>query len=579
MRYPPDGLHGHLRRWAWAPPAALLGAPAPAWAAAAEGTPLFSLIFLGFVLLMAGLVGAFMWRLRADVARLLAGGPDAAGERLRLFRDTPAGMPEGTVRAAIALLVISVCLPGLLFSASLGLPGTGELGTILGGVLGFYFGTRSSGGEAEGFRRQAESSLAEARRQERAATEAQDAALAARTAAGEARQEAEIRIAAAQEALGGHAAEAEARLGELRGRVAQAASVARALAALLPAGPAATAAAGIGTAGAVLEEAARAAEAIGAAIERPASDTVGPALEAARAVLRRVGEGTELADRLGAALSTLQEASGAMEAVQAALARPDPERIEGALGAAAAALARGAGGGFAATLAPALGAIGTALRSPALATLAGGVTPVAVLGGLLLGAVQAWRIGTDHYRRWMARVLDRPVTPDLLPVSGFDGGAARALIRGVPVLEATFGPMLGRPEATQEDAAELVALCFRPDAAARFMALAGSGFASPIEAEVAVNALRRLVLETELDGMGRDPVPLPDGGSLDQPGFRRTLDALREAGAGDAIETVGLLAGALLRSPPGPAGLDVEALAREALSEAAKLPEAAEVRS
>ena len=41
--------------------------------------------------------------------------------------------------------------------------------------------------------------------------------------------------------------------------------------------------------------------------------------------------------------------------------------------------------------------------------------PAGIAGAVVLGAVEAARIGRAHYQRWVARVLDRPVTRDLFP--------------------------------------------------------------------------------------------------------------------------------------------------------------------
>jgi hypothetical protein len=123
---------------------------------------------IGFVLLLAFGLGRQAWTLRRDFVRLLMASP---GQGAALFRDAPAGLPEGSVRAAIAIAIVLVTLPALVLSRVLGLGSSGELGTILGGVLGYYFGARGGADPearraaiaAEAARHEAEQATAAAR--------------------------------------------------------------------------------------------------------------------------------------------------------------------------------------------------------------------------------------------------------------------------------------------------------------------------------------------------------------------------------------------------------------------------------
>jgi len=203
---------------------------------------------------------------------------------------------------------------------------------------------------------------------------------------------------------------------------------------------------------------------------------------------------------------------------------------------------------------------------------------VGVVGGIVLGAWQAWRIGNAHYTRWMARVLDRPVTPDLFPAAAWDGAAARLLLARVPSLARVFKAEI--EGGSQQALAEILAGLFRADAVAELLRDRGEAFLSPVEAETAVNELRRLVLDEELDRESTGPVPLPGGGALPQAEFRATLDRLREAGAASAIEGLGLLAGSLIRARPVDAAgnaiaVDLPRLLAEALPVADADPAAA----
>ncbi len=66
------------------------------------------------------------------------------------LRDLPLALPEGTVRAVLALLVGVVGLPLLLFSQALGLRDAviGYVNGIIAGVFGYYFGARGTAPDA-----------------------------------------------------------------------------------------------------------------------------------------------------------------------------------------------------------------------------------------------------------------------------------------------------------------------------------------------------------------------------------------------------------------------------------------------
>jgi hypothetical protein len=474
----------------------------------------------GFVLLLAFGLARQAWTLRRDFVRLLMASP---GQGAALFRDAPAGLPEGSVRAAIAIAIVLVTLPALVLSRVLGLGSSGELGTVLGGVLGYYFGAR--GGTDPEARRAA--IAAEAARHE-----AEQATAAARAETAAATEGAEV-LATARAAEAGAVA---AQRPELAARLADAAAAARAIAALLPAGP-----------GAVLREGGSAAEAIGAAIAEPTPARIAAATASAAAALRAVGEGTELADRLAGALQAACEAAGALALMEAAMAEPTPERIAAAL-AAGARVVGGAEGALGQALAPALAGLGTVLRAPGVAGALGLAGPAGIAGAVVLGAVEAARIGRAHYQRWVARVLDRPISRDLFPAGEWDGEAARAVIAEEPLLAAALARHLSA-DVPQRDAAAALADLLEPGAGARLFAAAPGIFASEAEAEAAVARLRRRLLEAELDRA--DPHAQARGAPL-----RAELDRLREAGAGEALDTLLLLAdGVIAARPEGAAAL------------------------
>ncbi|MFN8926976.1 MAG: hypothetical protein ACK5WM_15635, partial [Rhodospirillales bacterium] len=93
------------------------------------------------VLLAAGLSGLHRRYFAFLAERAVAGG-GAASEAVAAARSAPFGLPEGTIRATLALLLVVAGVLALLFRRDLGDAGTGELVSILGTVVGFYFGAR-----------------------------------------------------------------------------------------------------------------------------------------------------------------------------------------------------------------------------------------------------------------------------------------------------------------------------------------------------------------------------------------------------------------------------------------------------
>jgi hypothetical protein len=97
---------------------------------------------LFLVLLVLALVGIH----RRYFAFLDARGADMAADAVAAARASPFGLPDGTIRAALALVIAVAGVGALTFQVPLGLSGAGELVSILGTVIGFYFGAR--GGES-----------------------------------------------------------------------------------------------------------------------------------------------------------------------------------------------------------------------------------------------------------------------------------------------------------------------------------------------------------------------------------------------------------------------------------------------
>lgn len=131
----------------------------------------------------------FLWWLSARFFKLIEGKSlDTAG--LTAIKDLPLGLPEGTVRAVLALVVAVVGLPLLLFSNAVGMDTAiaGYVNGIITGVFGFYFGTRTTGVPPQAVDKIAEANR-EALQQTRIAADAKESASQAQTEAQAAKQE------------------------------------------------------------------------------------------------------------------------------------------------------------------------------------------------------------------------------------------------------------------------------------------------------------------------------------------------------------------------------------------------------
>lgn len=150
---PPTALHSAL----FGLIAALLGAGGAAMAPQALGGAPPVLIIAGLIFLVGLAFAGFLWWLAARSFTLL-GQPGTTPEQVAALRDLPMALPEGTVRAILALIVGVVGLPLLLFAAALNLSDAvaGYVNGIIAGVFGYYFGARATTPDAQANRRVAE---------------------------------------------------------------------------------------------------------------------------------------------------------------------------------------------------------------------------------------------------------------------------------------------------------------------------------------------------------------------------------------------------------------------------------------
>jgi hypothetical protein len=161
--------------------------------------------FAALLVFLVGTAFAFLWWLAARSFAFLRD-PRTTPEQLANLRELPLALPEGTVRALLALIVGVVGLPLLLFSQALSLNDAtaGYVNGIIAGVFGYYFGARSTAGDAAATRRLGEALAgqgrqAEALREENAALRDRAAGAAAEAAAAGARPG---QLAAALDSLG-----------------------------------------------------------------------------------------------------------------------------------------------------------------------------------------------------------------------------------------------------------------------------------------------------------------------------------------------------------------------------------------
>jgi hypothetical protein len=153
-------MHPHRVRLSWSLPVLLLGTPALAVAAdGGQGDTLLRVMVTAFLLLLLLVVFTIIFILNRHFFRACKD-----SENLELYARLPFGVPEGTIRSTLALVIVLVSLGFVALSMLAG--GDGKLPEvlvgILGTVLGFYFGSRTS---AEGGGRQALQQVAAADRQ------------------------------------------------------------------------------------------------------------------------------------------------------------------------------------------------------------------------------------------------------------------------------------------------------------------------------------------------------------------------------------------------------------------------------
>ena len=130
-----------------APPKAATAAPADAQEGKPTGQPKAAVTewwIGGTIAFLAITVGGLLWYMSVLQKQFYQGCKEE--KLLTIFFQSPAGLPVGTVRTVIALLLITFSLFFIVLSAFLKFPFPEALTALLGTVIGFYFGSRSGAG-------------------------------------------------------------------------------------------------------------------------------------------------------------------------------------------------------------------------------------------------------------------------------------------------------------------------------------------------------------------------------------------------------------------------------------------------
>lgn len=360
---------------------------------------LIFLVGLGFA--------AFLWWLCARYFQLLRDANTSGESLIASLKDLPMALPEGTVRAIIALIIGVVGLPLLVFSHKLGLNDAiaGYVNGIIIGVFSYYFGTRANAGDAQ-TTRQTVKMLDTA--------QATNAALEQKvsTLNNEVQQVGELKNSV-------QTSNFERQASRLQDQLTQAEVLLKVLGPALPQG--------------LIPDGADAALKTGQQV-----------LAAARKL--KAGEISE---------ETVTQVANA---------------AEGLIGKSP----------LTALLKSAAGAM------PAIA----GLMPVAGLA-LILGV--SWRLGSDQYRRWVARVLDAPYDPQLISLGLISPTSAQIALAACPIFSKAFADRQEQPAFISE----LLDTVLRDDAVDRLWSAYGADsarFGSRGQLEEGLNEFRSALL-------------------------------------------------------------------------------------
>jgi hypothetical protein len=339
----------------------------------------------------------FLWWLSARFFGLIQGNKlDPVS--LAALKELPMGLPEGTIRAVLALVVAVVGLPMLLFSDTVGTDKAiaGYINGIITGVFGFYFGTRTTGTPAQALDK-IEKANTQALEQAKIAAQATGAAAKAQSEADNAKQQLDT-------------AQIEAVDAKLQLNTAQ--------------GAAATSSAQLSRADEFNDKLSMAQRHLGLA--KTVLDTFAPILP--KGVLpANLGD---IIDAAEGAVSAVQGVTGSTATADqlTALAKA----VDSLTGSGTSPL-----GSLVSSAAPLLQSV--------LPKLIPGLGPVAGLATLIgLGV----KMGSSQFQRWRARVLAAPLAQGLIEFGALSPELVHAALLNSPLLHAKLG---AQPQGTVDN--------------------------------------------------------------------------------------------------------------------------------
>lgn len=97
---------------------------------------------IGSIVFVVAVIAGFLWYMYTLQQKYFEGCQKE--KHMALFFESPAGLPKGTVRSVLALIIVTISLYFIVVGTFRGTGFPETLTTVLGTVIGFYFGARSS---------------------------------------------------------------------------------------------------------------------------------------------------------------------------------------------------------------------------------------------------------------------------------------------------------------------------------------------------------------------------------------------------------------------------------------------------
>ncbi len=101
-----------------------------------------TLLAIASTIFVVLVIGGFLWYMYRLQNKFFDGCQKE--KHMSLFFESPAGLPSGTVRSVLALIIVTISIYFVVIGTFIGTGFPETLTTVLGTVIGFYFGARSS---------------------------------------------------------------------------------------------------------------------------------------------------------------------------------------------------------------------------------------------------------------------------------------------------------------------------------------------------------------------------------------------------------------------------------------------------